>query len=383
MRKTVPTLNETSTPSTAATRKGDSTWTIVSTKERVSTPKIALLAAAFALVSGCAAPPASASGSGAPGKTRIVASDYPSRPAVRQFVAAMSERHGFDAASLDAVFSQVRRNDEVIRLMTPAPPSFKRSWRNYRARFIDPTRIAAGVGFWNAHARAVNRASLQYGVPEEVIVSIIGVETVFGRVTGDFRVIDALATLAFDYPRRADYFRSELEQFLLLAREQGSSPFAAHGSYAGAMGLPQFMPTSIRQWAVDFDGDGRIDLHGSPADAIGSVANFLSRHGWVQGLPLRYGAIVPNPERVGPLLEAGIAPKFAIAELREHGVDSRDPVSVDAPLALIELVNGDDPPDYWLGGQNFYVITRYNRSSFYAMAVIELAEALREARGRS
>ena len=161
MRKTVPTLNETPAPAKAATRKAVCNQTSVSTRETVSTPKIALLAAAFALISGCAAPPASASGPGAPGKTRIVASDYPSRPAVRQFVAAMSERHGFDAASLDAVFSQVRRNDDVIRLMTPAPPSFKRSWRNYRARFIDPTRIAAGVGFWNAHARAVSRASLQ------------------------------------------------------------------------------------------------------------------------------------------------------------------------------------------------------------------------------
>ncbi|HRO60876.1 MAG TPA: lytic murein transglycosylase B, partial [Burkholderiaceae bacterium] len=349
MHKTVPTLTKAST-----------------------TLKISLLAAVFALASGCAAPPAKASAPGAStsgpsaaGKTRVADSDYPSRPEVRQFIATMGERHGFDTASLDTVFSKVSRNDDVIRLMTPAPPTFKRSWRNYRARFIDNTRIAAGVGFWNTHAQAVSHASRQYGVSEEIIVSIIGVETVFGRVTGDFRVIDALATLAFDYPRRADYFRGELEQFLLLAREQGTSPFAAHGSYAGAMGLPQFMPTSIRQWAVDFDGDGRIDLHGSPADAIGSVANFLAQHGWAQGLPPRYRAIVPSPDRASPLIEAGITPKFTIAELREHGVDSRDPVPVDAGLALIELVNGDNPPDYWLGGQNFYVITRYNRSSFY------------------
>ena len=350
----------------------------------VPTLKISLIASVFAFVAGCATPPAAtASTSNAtPGKTRIGADDYPSRPEVREFIATMTERHGFDEASLDTVFSKVKRNDGVIRLMTPAPPTFKRSWNVYRTRFIDDTRIAAGVAFWAEHAEAVRRAAQRSGVPEEILVSIIGVETVFGRVTGDYRVIDALTTLAFDYPRRADYFRGELAQYLLLAREQGVSPFSMRGSYAGAIGLPQFMPGSIRRWAVDFDGDGRIDLRNTPADAIGSVANFLVEHGWAAGLPLRYGAIVPNPERAAPLIEAGIAPKFTIDELRDYGVDSRDPVSVDARLALIDLVNGDDPPDYWLGGQNFYVITRYNRSSFYAMAVIELAEALREARGR-
>jgi membrane-bound lytic murein transglycosylase B len=154
------------------------------------------------------------------------------------------------------------------------------------------------------------------------------------------------------------------------------------GSYAGAIGLPQFMPGSIRRWAVDFDGDGQIDLRGSPADAIGSVASFLAAHGWAPGQPIRYAPRIADPNRLSPLIEAGITPAFTIDTLRDYGVTSREPVSFDTKLALIDLPNGDDPPDYWLGAQNFYVITRYNRSSFYASAVIELAEALRESRGR-
>lgn len=309
-------------------------------------------------------------------------SDYPSRPEVRAFIESLVDNHGFDADSLQTVFSRVRRSDDAIRLMTPAPPTAKRSWNAYRSRFIDNSRITAGARFWREHDETVRRASQHYGVPEEIIVAIIGIETVFGRVTGDHRVIDVLTTLAFDYPRRADYFRSELEQYFLLTRQEGISPFSVLGSYAGAIGLPQFMPGSIRRWAVDFDGDGQIDLRGSPADAIGSVASFLAAHGWAPGQPIRYEPRIADPDRLSPLIEAGITPAFTIDTLRDYGITSREPVSFDAKLALIDLPNGDDPPDYWLGAQNFYVITRYNRSSFYASAVIELAEALRDSRGR-
>lgn len=299
---------------------------------------------------------------------------------MREFIASLVSQHGFDPVSLNAIFAGVRRSDDAIRLMSPAPRGFKKSWRAYRSRFVDNSRISAGVRFWNENAEAVQRAWRMYGVPQEIIVAIIGVETVYGRIIGDHRTIDVLTTLAFDFPRRAEYFRGELEQYLLLTRQEGISPFLMRGSYAGAVGLPQFMPTSMRRWAVDFDRDGRIDLLDSPADAIGSVAHFLADHGWAPGEPLRYRALIVEPERIAPLIEAGIAPAFTADALRAYGVHSLDPVSVDARLALIDLPNGDDPPDFWLGGQNFFVITRYNRSSFYAMSVIELAAALRYAR---
>ena len=339
-------------------------------RKTVQTLRLLAAGAGLVLATGCAIAP------------EAVARDYPSRPEVRAFIDSLAERHAFDRAALDEIFARVRRSDSAIKLMTPAPPSFKRSWKVYRSRFIDDTRISAGVRFWREHEDAVARASARYGVPEEIIVAIIGVETVFGRITGDHRVIDVLTTLAFDYPRRADYFRSELEQFLLLTRTERVDPFALRGSYAGAIGLPQFMPGSIRRWAVDFDGDGRVDLRESPADAIGSVANFLAEHGWAPGEPPRYAARIADPDRLSPLIEAGITPAFTIDSLRDYGVTSRDPVSFETKLALIDLPNGDDAPDFWLGARNFYVITRYNRSSFYASAVIELAEALRGAIGR-
>jgi membrane-bound lytic murein transglycosylase B len=361
-------------------------------RKTVQILKACALASCLFTLAGCAPSPATASSKtdlrSAQTAARVAApavnpDSYRDRIEVRAFIDSLAERHGFDAGALDALFAQVSRSDDALRLMSPPPRgSFKRSWRAYRSRFIDRARIISGIRFWEEHDEAVERAARHYGVPGEVLVSIIGVETVYGRVTGNHRVVDVLTTLAFDFPRRADYFRSELEQYLLLARQEGFDPLSVQGSYAGAIGLPQFMPGSIRRWAVDFDGDGRIDLHGSPADAIGSVANFLVAHGWAPGEPLRYRALIADPARLAPLVEAGILPAYTIGQLREYGVDSADPVSLDTKLALIDLPNADDPPDYWLGGQNFYVITRYNRSSFYAMAVIELAQTLREARER-
>jgi membrane-bound lytic murein transglycosylase B len=307
------------------------------------------------------------------------APDFAGRDDVRAFVREMVERHGFDEAELMATFGRTRAAESAIRFMQPAPPGFRRSWIAYRARFVEPFRIREGQRFWREHAGAVARASERFGVPEEIIVSIIGVETIYGRHTGDFRVIEALATLAFDYPRRAEYFREELEQYLLLAREAGFDPLAWRGSFAGAIGLPQFMPGSIRRHAVDFDGDGRIDLRGSPADAIGSVASFLANHGWIRGGPTHFAATVEDEARAKPAVEAGIPPSLTSLALAGLGVTSPQEVPADEKLALIDLPNGDDTTHHVLGANNFWVITRYNRSYFYAMAVIDLAAALKDA----
>ena len=305
---------------------------------------------------------------------------FAARPELDDFVRRMIEVHGFDDASLRRTFGGVRRNAQVLRLIAPPASGFRRSWEAYRSRFVEPVRIREGVEFWGSHAAALERAMAVYGVPAEFVVAIIGVETIYGRITGDFRVIDALATLAFDYPRRADYFRGELEQFLLLARETDLDPFSVLGSYAGAIGLPQFMPTSVRNFAVDFDGDGRIDLRASATDAIGSVARFLAEHGWVRGAPTHFGARIAPDARLTPLLEAGIEPSLGAAELAAHGVSATDALPEATTVALIDLDTAGAPTTYVLGARNFYVITRYNRSSFYAMAVIELARTLRDAR---
>lgn len=304
------------------------------------------------------------------------AGSFADRPEVAAFVREMSERHGFDERRLSDAFARVHRNDAVLRLIAPPAPGFKRSWEAYRNRFLDPLRIREGLRFWQEHEAALRRAHEAWRVPPEIVVAIIGVETIYGRITGDFRVLEALATLAFDYPRRADFFRSELEQFLLHARDQGHDPLATRGSFAGAIGLPQFMPGSIRRYATDFDGDGRIDLAASPVDAIGSVARFLAEHGWVGGEPTHFDATIADASRLAPLIEAGIEPRFTAAQLAEHGVGSPQAVPPEMLLALIDLPNADKPASYYLGPRNFYVITRYNRSSFYAMAVIELSRVL-------
>lgn len=317
-----------------------------------------------------------------PGEAREASAGghYAGREDVAAFIAEMVDRHGFEPRTLERAFARTRRNEDVLRLIAPPPPGFPRSWATYRARFLDALRVREGVAFWRTHEAALARAEATWRVPPEIIVAIIGVETIYGRVTGDFRVLDALSTLAFDYPRRSAYFREELEQFLLYAREHGRDPVEPRGSFAGAMGLPQFMPGSIRRHATDFDGDGRIDLHASPADAIGSVARFLAEHGWVGGEPTHFEARFAPDARIQPLIEAGIEPRFTPAQLAEHGVGSPQAIPDEKLLALIDLPNAGGPPSYYLGARNFYVITRYNRSSFYAMAVIELSKVLAASR---
>jgi membrane-bound lytic murein transglycosylase B len=308
----------------------------------------------------------------------LAARSFAARDDVRAFVEEMVDRHGFERASLLATFAQIKPLPAVIKAIKPPADPGIRSWRAYRARFVEPGRIAAGLRFWDAHANALRGASARFGVPEEVIVAIIGVETIYGRNTGRFGTLAALATLAFDYPPRAELFRRELEALLLLAREEGRSPLDYRGSYAGALGLPQFLPSSVRQWAVDFDGSGRIDLAASPDDAIGSVARFLQAHGWQPGEAVTVPVELDPGSDPQPLIDEGIRPVRLPAEMRPLGV--RAEAAAARPAALIDLATPDAPTEYWLGYQNFFVITRYNRSSFYAMAVYQLAEALRAAR---
>ncbi|MFZ1900831.1 MAG: lytic murein transglycosylase B, partial [Azonexus sp.] len=272
-------------------------------------------------------------------------------------------------------FAMVRPNDKVLQLIRPPVSPLQRSWERYRPRFLTERRIDGGVRFWQENRLALAKASALYGVPPEIIVAIIGVETEYGGNTGNFRVLEALATLAFHYPRRADFFRTELEQFLLLARENGMDPVNMRGSFAGAIGIPQFMPGSQRRYAVDFDGDQKIDLSSSVDDAIGSVGRFLEQHGWQAGQPIAVPARARGePER--SLIEAGIQPTLLVAELAQQGITAD--ADAQATVTLVDLVSPGRPTEYWLGYNNFYVITRYNRSSFYAMSVFQLAAAIRE-----
>jgi len=303
---------------------------------------------------------------------------FADRADVRAFVDEMAERNGFDRDILLLTFAKIEPLPAVIKAIRPPADPAIRSWQAYRGRFVEPKRIAAGLRFWEEHAAELGAASARYGVPAEVIVAIIGIETIYGRNTGRFNTLAALATLAFDYPPRAELFRRELEALLLLAREEARSPLTYRGSYAGALGLPQFLPSSVRQWAVDFDGSGAIDLAGSPGDAIGSVANFLRAHGWEPGAPVTVPVELEPGSDPQPLIDEGIRPVRVAAELRAFGV--RADAADAQPAALIDLVTPDAPTEYWLGYRNFFVITRYNRSSFYAMTVYQLAEALRAAR---
>ena len=305
------------------------------------------------------------------------APSFADNPEVRAFILEMHEQHGFDITHLTQLFESIHSNAVVLRAIRPAAvPEQQRSWERYRERFVNERRFSNGIRFWEENDAQLARAEAIYGVPAEIIVAIIGVETEYGRNMGKFSVLEALATLAFDYPPRAAFFRGELEQFLLMARENGTPPLDFKGSYAGAIGIPQFMPSSERRFAVDFDGDDRIDLHDSASDAIGSVARFLHMHGWQPKAPIAAPARVDGDPAA--LIAAGIKPASALQELRQQGVSAEG--DSDRPAALIDLVTPDRPTEYWVGFDNFYVVTRYNRSSFYAMSVFQLAEALRTER---
>jgi len=308
---------------------------------------------------------------------------------VSGFIDNMVSKHGFTEAELKATFKQVKYIETARQLMRPAPPGKPKNWKAYRARFVEPYRIEAGVAFWDKYADALAKAEREYGVPPEIIVGLIGVETIFGKQTGGFRVMDVLTTLAFDYPdtptrdARMQFFRGELENMLLMARESSLDPFVFKGSYAGAIGWPQFMPGSIRKYAVDFDGDGKINLTDSPVDAIGSVAHYLSMHGWKRALPVVFPAtlvVAEKSEQLNTALGKGLLASYQLQDLKAIATTA----SIEAPTTiqygLVDLQNGNDATEYWFATENFFAITLYNRSYFYAMSVYDLGRMIAAAR---
>ena len=316
--------------------------------------------------------------------TGAMAQDYKDRPEWAALKAELVRESAYDEATLDAIMARVKRQDRVIAYMD-APMRAPTPWHVYWPRHIGGDRLQRGGEFMKANKASFDQAENAYGVPASVVAAIVGVETVYGCMTGNFRVIDALATLAFDYPRRAEFFRGELKELLLLGREQKKSPLEFMGSFAGAMGWPQFMPGSYRKWAVDFDNDQRIDLWGSPADIVGSVASFLSGHGWQRGEPVMLPIAKPNAEIINSI-DGGLSPRKTLKEFLAAGVTitARD-VDVtlpaeDALVGVISLDRADGSDEYWLTFENFYVITRYNRSRMYASSVWSLAYALKKNR---
>ncbi len=307
---------------------------------------------------------------------------YGQRPDAMQLASTLAERHGLDVDWAQAQLAQARYTPSVARLIMPPAVGTAKNWAAYRARFIEPERIRAGAAFWAANTTWLDAAEQRYGVPAAIVVGIIGVETFYGRVTGNYRVLDALATLSLDFPKgrkdRSAFFQDELGQFLRLAKTEDMTPTAVKGSFAGAMGLGQFMPGSINRFAVDFDGNGHIDMVASVPDVIGSVARYLAEHGWQRGLPTHYPVTPPvDAAQRAALLEPDILPSFSPAHMAAAGAVLGDAATAHpGPLALVLLYNGDAAPSYLAGTQNFYAVTRYNWSSYYALAVIELGQAV-------
>ena len=299
---------------------------------------------------------------------------YVGNPDLKLFIDSMAQKHGFDPAVLESLFARATHQPRIIRAMSKATK--RKPWDDYRPMFVNPARVEGGVRFWNEHSEALAKARREFGVPEELIISILGIETHYGKNTGSFRVLDALTTLAFDYPPRADFFSSELEQYLLLTREEEVvGALNARGSYAGAMGIAQFMPGSYRYFAVDFDGDGRRDLFQNVDDAIGSVANYLKRHGWLAGEPLVVRAQVSG-EHYEAYVNSSLQLDHVVAQWKWLGVTPTEDVP-NSERAMLFSLRTRAGPQYWLGLNNFYVITRYNRSSYYAMAVHDLGREIR------
>lgn len=306
--------------------------------------------------------------------------NFVNRLEVQAFIKEMASKNSFNADELNRVFSQVNFQPSVIKAMLPPSSPTVRSWTRYRSRFVNAQRVAKGHVFMAKYVDTLKRAEVTYQVPAEIIAGIIGVETVFGENKGSYRVIDALTTLAFDYPKRAEYFKTELEAFLLLCREQQVDVFLMKGSYAGAIGWPQFMPSNIRKLAVDFDNDGAIDVLNNPIDAIGSVARYFQFFGWQKDAPIAIpiDAAEPIPSQylqdITPLLTYA---DTATLKFLPHNTEFQPLLDAGTTFAFIPLETPDAATEYWLGFKNFYVITRYNKSSFYAMSVMQLAQAIK------
>jgi membrane-bound lytic murein transglycosylase B len=320
----------------------------------------------------------------------IIPQRYANNPNVDAFINDMVARYDFDSDALHTLFNSVSYSATAVKLVLPSPTPAAKNWKAYQSRFIEPIRINAGVKFWRANQATLQRASVQFGVPPEIIVGIIGVETIYGKYMGNFRALDALTTLTFDYPNtpnrveRMATFRKNLEDLLVWTRDSQIDPTTVLGSYTGAIGIPQFLPSSIVQYAVDFDGNSRIDLRNSPADAIGSVANYLKQNGWETGRPVVWR--IAGDEGSQGIAQAAAdgspEPHWSLAQLTKAGMLLSEPgLNVDAeaptPLTVVDLPTPGMATQYTLGLKNFYVLTRYNRSFFYALAVYQLGQAVK------
>ena len=310
----------------------------------------------------------------------LAAEGYQAHPKAQALMDELISKHDFEKAELEQWFTQAQKKQSILDAIA-RPAEKTKTWAEYRKIFVTPSRISKGVEFWNANEATLARAEKEFGVPAEMIVAIIGVETRYGRNKGSYRVIDALSTLAFDYPRRSKFFTKELRHFLLLAREQQRDPLSLKGSYAGAMGYGQFMPSSYRAYAKDFDGDGFVDIWDNSEDAIGSVANYFVRHGWKEGEPVVTRARV-SKDYDQSVMNDSLKPKRTVAQLQDSGVTPVQAMASDAKATAMKL-RGDMGVEFWMGMQNFYTITRYNHSRLYAMAVYQLSQAVSDAREQS
>ena len=293
------------------------------------------------------------------------------------FIEEMREKHGFDAKALENTLNQAEVKQSILdAIARPAEKTL--TWTRYRNIFLKPARIKGGVEFLKANKKALDDAYHKFGVPPEMITAIIGVETLYGKHTGGYRVLDALTTLGFHYPPRSKFFRSELSNFLQLSREEKIAPTEPTGSYAGAMGKPQFIPSSFRHYAIDFDDDGRRDIWNNNVDVIGSVANYFSRHGWRKDQPVTLPATEVDSGKHSEFIKAGMKPSIMLGNLKDAGIQYQGDHNTAQKVSLVELTL-DEGKEHWIGLHNFYVITRYNHSNMYAMAVYQLSQEIKKA----
>jgi len=304
----------------------------------------------------------------------FVHAEIKDKPAVDKFINKMVEQHQFERAELETLFQSVELKPKIIEAMTR--PAEGMPWYKYRKIFMRDARIQGGVKFWQANQQSLTAMQQRYGVPEEIIVAIIGVETLYGERTGGHRVIDALATLGFDYPKRSAFFLSELENFLILCREEKMNPIEPVGSYAGAMGMPQFMPSSYRNFAADYEGDAKRDIWNNPADAIASVANYFAKHHWQAGKNIAF-PVTATGEKYKQALTKGLKPDINAKQLKAMHIQLPTQIADNELLKLLSFEQ-EKGHDLWVGLENFYVITRYNHSALYALAVFQLSEAVKQ-----
>lgn len=309
------------------------------------------------------------------------AGDFENYEELQALIGSLEKEAIYPRGELASIFSEVKRQNKALEAMM-RPAESTKEWKDYRPQFLTNERINRGLDFWDKYQEPLNQAEAQYGVPPEIILAIIGVETKFGGNKGNFRVVDTLASLAFDFPRRSTFFRQELKSFLILSKEQNLKPLDVYGSYAGAMGFPQFMPSSWRNLAVDFDGDNKIDLLNNPVDAIGSVANYFKANGWKTNDPIAVRAKIIADNYDEAISAKELKTVSTLADIKSKGLDLKDAaIAATTPASALRL-QGENGAEFWLAFNNFYVITTYNRSTLYAMAVMQLSQALKDARAQ-